>query len=126
MDYTAVIWHRPEDYRRAPTMEQTQKLAMVQRRAMIAITGCFRTTSTSALEAEMGIPPPRWHLHSKILKTTTQMLTYPKSHPISKWIKQAVNNENSKHLSNLENLAKRFPEHMKKNMAKIQSYIRPP
>jgi len=54
------------------------------------------------------------------------MLTYPKSHPISKWIKQAVNNENSKHLSNLKNLAKQFPEYMKKNMEKIQPYIRPP
>src|SRR5438046_204147 len=37
-----------------------------------------------------------------------------------------ITNENSKHLSNLENLAKQFPECMKKNMEKIQPYIRPP
>jgi hypothetical protein len=57
MDYAAVIWHRPED-RRAPTVQQLNKLSTVQRHIMKAITGCFRTTPMAALENETSLPPP--------------------------------------------------------------------
>lgn len=59
MDYAAIIWHRPGDNRTAPTQTQVRKLSTVQRQIMRAITGCFHTTPTSALEAETGLPPPK-------------------------------------------------------------------
>jgi hypothetical protein len=65
IDYAAGIWYRPKDYQRAQTTAQTTKLASTQRHAMKAIIGCFRTTSTIAMEIETELPPPHIRLQEK-------------------------------------------------------------
>lgn len=47
--YAAIIWHRPEDLR-SPATQQQSKFSTVQRQIMKTMLGCFRTTSTDALE----------------------------------------------------------------------------
>jgi hypothetical protein len=48
MDYASAIWP-PGDRRTTPTTSQLNKMASVQRQIMRIMTGCFRTTPTSAL-----------------------------------------------------------------------------
>ena len=57
IQYGAAIWHRPEDMRNSPATSQVSSLTSVQRLAMKTITGCFRTTSTSALQHETELLP---------------------------------------------------------------------
>jgi hypothetical protein len=91
MDYAAIIWHRPND-KTAPSIQQLKKLSSVQRHIMRAITGCFRTTSTAALENETSLQPPKLRLREKILKTITRMQTLPPEHPLHRWIQDSRRN----------------------------------
>jgi hypothetical protein len=72
MDYGATVWHRPK-YMAITT--QIRKLTTIQRIAMKAITGCYRTTPTAALEIETDLPPPWLRLQTKILLAITRMQT---------------------------------------------------
>ena len=56
-DYAAVIWHRPKDGNKMATSTQACKLDKIQRLAMKAITGCYKTTAMAAMEIEMGLQP---------------------------------------------------------------------
>ena len=56
-DYTAIIWHRPKDGNKMATSTQVSKLDKIQRLAMKAITGCYKTTAMAAMEIEMGLQP---------------------------------------------------------------------
>src|SRR5437764_5552810 len=47
MDYAASIWHRPTDDGSMASSAQMRKLATVQRLAMKAILGCYKTTPTA-------------------------------------------------------------------------------
>src|SRR5205814_5600964 len=66
IDYAAIIWHRPEDTRTAPTTSQLRALSSLQGRIMRAITGCFRITAIAALAYETALLSPQWTLTSKI------------------------------------------------------------
>jgi hypothetical protein len=48
------------------------------------------------------------------------------NHPIHAWINRAINHGGPPHMSNLENLARRFPKHMQPGMEHIATYIRSP
>ena len=48
------------------------------------------------------------------------------NHPIHTWITQAVRHGRPPHMSNLENLAKHYPEYILQNLEHITAYIRPP
>ena len=127
MDYGAIIWHKPNDNIRSPTTVQLRKLATVQRQAMKTILGCFRTTSTSALEIETDMPPPQWRLTQKILQSVTRLKTTPRTHPIQSWITAAcMSRQDAPHRSNLENLAHQYPEYMHANLETIIAYTHPP
>jgi ribonuclease HI len=126
IDYAAIIWHRPGDTRTAPTTSQLRTLTSVQARIMRAITGCFRTTAIKALEHETELLSPKWRLSSKILQTATRMMTSASNHPIHTWISQAFNQEGLSYRSNLENLIKNYPKHMRLDVERIAPYIRPP
>ena len=94
---------------------------------MRAITGCFHTTPTSALEAETGLPPPNLRLLGKILQSITRIPTLPPQHPIHRWVAQARRgNQEYSYQSNLENLVKRYPEFTNHELEEIHPYIRPP
>jgi hypothetical protein len=125
MDYAVAIWHRPKD-QSAPTNQQLNKLSTVQRQVTKAITGCFRTTPTAALEYETALLPPSLRLQEKVLKTVTRMLTFPPQHPLHEWICKAREYRcGLSHLSNLENIARYFPECMYQ-LETILPYIKPP
>ena len=127
MDYAAIIWHRPEDTRTAPTTSQLRALSSIQGRIMRSITGCFRTTAITAMEHETALNPPKWRLTNKILQTATRMITAATSHPIQTWIARAVRHGGPPHMSNLGNLIKHYPEYIQPNMMEhIDAYIRPP
>src|SRR5271167_2265569 len=113
MDYAAAIWHRPEDMR-SPTIQQQAKFSTVQRQIMKTMLGCFRTTSTDALENETTFLPPRLRLREKILKSVTRMLTLPPQHPLHQWIRRARDPkwQTLPFPTNLVNIAKHFPECM--------------
>ena len=66
-DYAAVIWHRPKDGNKMATSTQACKLHKIQRLAMKAITGCYKTTATAAMEIENGL--------TTIMATTTNQDT---------------------------------------------------
>ena len=127
-DYAASIWHRPKDYRRSQTTTQTTKLAGVQRLAMKAILGCFKTTSTRAMEIETELQPPHIRLETKVLRTMTRIQTLPQAHPLTGWFTKAINNrmKPTTFLSNLENLTIQYTNYATANVEKIYPFIRPP
>ena len=126
-DYAACIWHRPNQHGKTRHSAQVQTLTTIQRTAMKAITGCFRTTSTAAMENESGLPPAWIRLQTKVLQSTTRMQTLAEDHPIQKWLQEARINRTSAatHRSNLENVMQQFPQTATKLEA-IQPFIRPP
>src|SRR5947207_1080906 len=82
MDYAAIIWHRPALYGKSCATTKTAKMDSVQRIAMKAILGCFRTTPNYAMERETGLLPTHLRLQSKILRAYTRMQTLPTNHPV--------------------------------------------
>jgi hypothetical protein len=70
-DYAALIWHRPKDDGNTASTNQIGKLTTIQRLAMKAILGCYRTTPTTAMETETGMQPAWIRLQMKTLLTTT-------------------------------------------------------
>jgi hypothetical protein len=127
MDYAAIIWHRPNDEHKSPTTSQLKKMASVQRQVMKAITGCFRTTPTTALEQETALPSPKWRLINKIIKTIIRMKTSPNAHPIHTWINQACKSGGGLPFkSNLENLVRHFVGFLTMPLETINPYFKPP
>jgi ribonuclease HI len=123
-DYAAVIWHRPEDRGAAPSMGQISKLEKVQRMTMKAITGCFRTTSTAALEMETDLIPTDLRLKQKVLIAATRMLTAPPTSEIAKWTRKALlTPPNAPKKSNLQHLATKFKL---KPLESIKPWLRHP
>ena len=130
IQYGAAIWHRPEDMRNSPATSQVSSLTSVQRLAMKTITGCFRTTSTVALQHETELLPIELELRKQITKYLTRIQTLPTKHPTKVWLLKATRYwsiTNSKtFLSNLEHLVKQYPDYVTETMEEIHPYIRPP
>src|SRR5205814_6049337 len=125
-DYAASIWHRPKNDGTANTT-QIQRLAKIQRLGMKAITGCYRTTPTAAMEIESDLQPIRIRLQTKVLQSVTRMQSLSAKHPLQAWITNAalVRTAQVRHRSNLENVMHQFP-HMAEKIERIEPYIRPP
>ena len=104
-----------------------RKLSTVQRLAMKAILGCYRTTPTVAMEAETDLQPPWIRLQSKTLLAATRMQSLSVKHPIQEWLTNALRTRIActPHQSNLENILQQFP-HMCGKTESIETYIRPP
>ena len=130
IQYGAAIWHRPGDTRNSPAASQVSRLTSVQRLAMKTIMGCFRTTSTAALQHETELLPIKLELRKQITKYLTRLQTLPTKHPTKTWLLKAVRYwtiTNSKtFLSNLEYLVKQYPEYVTGTMEEIHPYIKPP
>ena len=126
-DYAAVIWHRPMDGNKMATSTQACQLDKIQRLAMKAITGCYRTTSTAAMEIETGLQPSWLRLQTKTLQAITRMQTLSKKHPLQEWLANAMRTRTAQnpHQTNLENILQQFPQ-MTENIETIEPYIRPP
>jgi ribonuclease HI len=106
---------------------QVRKLTTIQRLAMKAIIGCFRTTPTAALEIETGLQPTWLRLQSKVLCATTRMQTLSANHPLQTWLAEAMRTRTActRHQSNLENILQQFP-YMTEAIETIEPHIRPP
>ena len=117
--YVAAIWHRPEDYRQSPTIAQTNGLTKVQRLAMKAISGCFRTTPTDVLLYETQLPPTDLELRKQIQKYFTHIPTLPKKHPVANCMRRAKQfrerSQTRTNMSNLEYLITKYPELVSEN-----------
>jgi ribonuclease HI len=126
-DYAAVIWHRPKDDGSTANTNQIGKLTTIQRLAMKATLGCYRTTPTAAMEIETGLQPAWIRLQTKTLLATTRMQSLSTRHPIHEWLANALRTRTAciPHRSNLENILQQFP-HMCATIETIEPYIRPP
>lgn len=104
-----------------------QKLSTVQRLAMKAILGCYKTTPTVAMEAETDLQPPWIRLQCKALLAATRMQSLSAKHPIQEWLSNALRTRTActPHQSNLENMLQQFP-HMCGKIESIETHIRPP
>jgi hypothetical protein len=117
LDYAAIIWHRPHANGATDATLQTKKFTTVQRLAMKATLGCYRTTPTAAMEIESGLQPAWIRLQTKVLSAVTRMQSLSPNHPIWPWLERGVKNVRSStkptvHSSNLENLVQEFPNFM--------------
>ena len=106
---------------------QVRKLSTVQRLAMKAILGCYKTTPTAAMEIESGPEPPWIRLQTKALLAVTRMQSLSAKHPIQEWLAGALRIRTAavSHRSNLENILQQFP-HMTATIETIEPFIRPP
>ena len=127
MDYGAIVWHRPKQDGSTASTAQVQKLTTVQRLAMKAITGCYRTTPTAAMEIEAELQPLWIRLQTKVLLAITRMRSLSATHPIQEWISNALRTRTAKvrHRSVLENALQQFPI-LTENIETIEPFIRPP
>jgi len=125
-DYAASIWHRPKNDGTANTT-QIQRLATIQRLAMKAITGCYRTTPTAAMEIESDLQPTWIWLQTKVLQSISRMQSLSTRHPLHEQFKDALRRRtaNVKYRSNLENI-QQFPHTTVGNIESIEPFIRPP
>jgi len=71
MDYAASIWHQPKADGSTVGSAHVRRLSTIQRLAMKAILGCYRTTPTAAMEVESGLEPPWIRLQTKVLLAVT-------------------------------------------------------
>ncbi len=126
-DYGAVVWHRPRQDGTAASTAQMKNLTTIQRLAMIATTGCYRTTPTAALEIESDLQPAWIRLQTKVLLAVTRMQSLSSLHPIHEWILRALRTRTSsiRHRSNLEHVFQHFPQ-LTAEIETIEPFIRPP
>jgi hypothetical protein len=128
--YAAPIWHRPEDHKHSPTTKQINGLTKVQRLAMKAITGCFRTTPTDSLQLEAQLPSVELELQKQIRRYMIHIQTLPPNHPVANCVKRAKRycerSVSKTHLTNLEHLITKYPELMCEDMETIYAHIKPP
>ena len=90
------------------------------------LAGTFRTTATTALEIETGLPPTHLRLCNKILKTFARMQTTPAKHPIHQCVLRAVSSKSQHHISTLEYISRSFPNHAAESLETILPFARPP
>src|SRR5204862_5449968 len=90
MDYAASIWHRPIHDGSTASSAHTRKLVTVQRLAMKATLGRYKTTPTAAMEIESGLQPPWIRLQTKVLLTITRMQSLSARHPVQEWLTNAL------------------------------------
>ena len=126
-DYAAIVWHRPKDDGSTAGNVQMRKLTTIQRLAMKAILGCYKTTPTAAMEIESGLQPPWIRLQTKVLLATTRIQSLSSRHPIQERLTNALRTRTAciSHRSNLENILQQFP-YTCGNIETIETYICPP
>ena len=126
-DYAAIIWHRPKQNGSTADTTQIRKLNTVQRLAMKAISGCYRTTPTAAMEIETELQPVWIRLQTRVLLAITRMQSLSEAHPIKGRLINALRTRtaNISHRSNLENILQQFP-FMTGSLETIDPFIRPP
>lgn len=85
---------------------------------------------TTAMEIESGLQPAWIRLQTKALSAVTRMQSLSPNHPIQIWFTQSIRDvrtaaKSIPHCSNLENLAREFPEFMTGTIEQIQPFTGP-
>src|SRR5438046_1075453 len=97
---------------------------------MKTITGCFRTTSTDALQHETQLLPVELEMHKQIIKSLIHIQTLPKNHPTKIWLQESKRhwtiNKKGTIISNLEHGVRLYPDYVTNTMEEIYAYIKPP
>jgi ribonuclease HI len=126
-DYGAVVWHRPMYDGSTASSAQIRRLTTIQRLAMKAILGCYRTTPTAAMEMESGLEPAWIRLQTKVLRSVARMQSLSAAHPIQSHLASALRTRTADvtHRSNFENVLQQFPC-LTGWSETIEPYIRPP
>jgi ribonuclease HI len=116
MLYAAELWasirrHRTSNNRqprnRAPK-GLIGKMASVQRRALVAISGAMRTTPTVLLEAHLNILPIDLHLDNVRHRALIRLSTLPPSNPIHQLLRDARQTQRTSHIPALTALTRRY------------------
>ena len=102
-----------------------QKLTTIQRLAMKATLGCYRTTFTAAMEIESNLPPT-WISKLRLFSQSLACKSLSSHHPIQAWLADALRSRTAaiKHRSIPGNIINQFPFTTK--IESIDPYIRPP
>ena len=131
LDYAAIVWHRPQSNGAMAASIQVRKFTTVQRIAMKAILGCYRTTPTIAMEVESGLQPAWIRLQTRVLSALTRMQSLPPNHPIWTWLNPSIHRTKTPkkkipHCSNFENLAREFPSLLESAIEEVKPFKHPP
>jgi len=123
-DYAATVWHKLN------STTQVQKLTTIQRIAIKAITGCLKTTSTTAMQFEAQLLPVNLRLKRQLQRYITRVQTLSENQPVAQAYKNALRKYRQQRkptpTSKLEHLIHNFPEETKRPLETIRPYIRPP
>jgi hypothetical protein len=135
IDYGALIWHRPNAKGNAESSASMRKFSTIQRIAMKATLGCYRTAPTAAMEVESGLQPPWIRLQTKVLKAAVRLQSLAPTHPIKRWIqrcKREIRKAGTRktrklvHCSPIESLMTQFPEIAGVQLLETTPSTRPP
>jgi hypothetical protein len=74
---------------------QSKKFTTVQRLAMKAMLGCYRTMSTVVIEVKLGLEPAWIRLQTKVLIAVIRRQSLAPNHPIWTWLNLAAGNTRS-------------------------------
>ena len=107
---------------------QARKFATVQRIAMKAILGCYRTTPTAAMEIESGLTPTWIRLQTKVLSSLTRMQALNTGHPIHEFLTEGLRTSTAAvtHRTNIGNILHQFEITTTGTLNAILPFTRPP
>jgi hypothetical protein len=84
------------------------KLAAVQRKAAIAITGTMKTTATDVLDAHANLLPMQLLVEKMRARAAIRMATLPKSHPLEQHIRRVATRRIKRHPAPIHGLLHDF------------------
>jgi hypothetical protein len=128
MLYGAEIFAAPETTtkdrqgrkRRRPKAAVINKLAAIQRKAAITITGAMRTTAADTLNIHANILPAPYQLEKIFSRNATRLGTIPHTHPLHHHIKRAINYHIYHHRSPVNDLIHEYKINPKKQKKQNQ------
>src|SRR5690606_4422627 len=82
-DYGSEVWWKGQTH-------LANKLQLLQNSATRSILGAFRTSPTTALDAEAGLLPANLRLNYNQTRLATRILKLPSTHPLVKWLPDSV------------------------------------
>jgi ribonuclease HI len=135
MLYAAEVWAPPQRRRRtihtnarAPKDAMPDgaiaRMARVQRRALIAMTGAMRNTPTDSLEAHMNILPIDLHMDIIRHRAALRIATLPSTHPLYGDMRESIENARTTHTTALMHLHRAY--HIDPNRIETVEVVRRP
>jgi ribonuclease HI len=119
MLYAAEVWAPPHRRRRTTRTDARApkdvmpdgvmaRMASVQRRALVAMSGAMRTTPTDILEAHMNILPLDLYMDTIRHRAALRIATLPSSHPLYSDIRESITDHRNTHVTALMRLHRAY------------------